>query len=198
MDANRERYRVHVREPFFRFIEALGPRLQAMIPDLEIRPAKCLSRINRDTRFSRDKSPYRDHLWVSFRQSGISRDGMPFFWVEIRPEGVSWGVGLWGENTEAMETLRRRIEADRSGVEALFACADEAGCLMEGPEWKKKPVPEGIEGRLRNLYLKKTVYFEKADTRLEWIFSPDFADRVFSDFCILKPWYDFLRGCLSD
>ena len=55
-----------------------------------------------------------------------------------------------------------------------------------------------LEAYSKQAHLKKAVYFEKADTRLEWIFSPDFADRVFSDFCILKPWYDFLRGCLSD
>ena len=196
MDANRDRYRVEAREPFCSFIEALGPRLQALIPDLEIRPAKCLSRINRDTRFSRDKSPYRDHLWVAFRQSGVSKDGMPFYWIEIRPEGVSWGVGLWGENTEVMETLRRKIEADPRGIERLFALVDEAGCVMEGPEWKKRVPPAGIEGRLRSLYLKKAVYFEKADTRLEWIFSPDFVDRVYEDYRVLKPWYDLLRGCV--
>ncbi len=198
MDANRDRYRTCVREPFCAFIEALGPRLQAMIPETEIRPAKCLSRINRDIRFSRDKSPYRDHLWVSFRPQGVSRDGMPFYWFEIRVEEVSWGVGLWGENTQAMDTLRRRIAADPAGTERLFACADEAGCAMAGPEWKKKPVPEGLEGRLRSLYLKKAVYFEKVGARPEWIYSPDIVDRVMGDYVLLKPWYDLLRGCIPD
>ena len=69
---------------------------------------------------------------------------------------------------------------------------------MEGPEWKKRVPPEGLEGRLRSLYLKKAVYFEKIDTRLEWIYSPDFADRVCSDYRILKPWYDLLRGCIPE
>ncbi len=196
MDANRDRYRIYVREPFCAFIDALGPRLQVLFPDMEIRSAKCLSRINRDTRFSRDKSPYRDHLWAAFRQSGVGKDGMPFYWFEIRPEEVSWGVGLWGENSEAMETLRRRIVKDPAGMDRCFARLDEVGCLMAGPEWKKKPVPEGLGERNAALYRKKAVYFEKTDTRLEWIYSPDIVDRVYRDFALLKPWYDLLRGCI--
>lgn len=198
MDANRDRYRIFVREPFCRFIDDLGPRMQAMIPELEVRPAKCLSRINRDTRFSRDKSPYRDHLWAAFRESGVSKEGMPFFWFEIRPEEVTWGVGLWGENTEAMDALRRRIEADPAGIERYFDLLDEAGFCMAGPEWKKKAAPPGVEGRLKSLYLKKSVYFEKIGARMEWIYSPAITDRVFRDYAYLKPWYHLLRGCVPD
>ena len=62
MDANRDRYYRAVRQPFYDFITAMGPGMQQIAEDMEVRPVKCLSRINRDTRFSRDKSPYRDHL----------------------------------------------------------------------------------------------------------------------------------------
>ena len=88
MDANRERYLRDVRQPFYDFIGAMGPGMQQIAEDMEVRPVKCLSRINRDTRFSRDKSPYRDHLWVSFRQSGMPNDGTPFYWFEISPENA--------------------------------------------------------------------------------------------------------------
>ena len=60
MDANRERYIRDVREPFYDFILDLGQKMLFIDPDFEVRPHKCLSRINRDTRFSKDKSPYRD------------------------------------------------------------------------------------------------------------------------------------------
>ena len=57
MDANRERYYREVRQPFYDFIGAMGPGMQLIDEEMEVRPNKCLSRINRDTRFSRDKSP---------------------------------------------------------------------------------------------------------------------------------------------
>lgn len=70
--------------------------------------------------------------------------------------------------------------------------------MLAGPEWKKKAAPPGVEGRLKSLYLKKSVYFEKIGARMEWIYSPAITDRVFSDYAYLKPWYDLLRGCVPD
>ena len=198
MDANRERYLRHVRAPFYAFITEVGQRLQTLQPDLEIRPNKCLSRINRDTRFSRDKSPYRDHLWAAFRQSGVSKDGEPFYWFEIRPEEISWGLGLWGENRLLMEALRRRIIAYPEDVRRRLGRLEEAGCLMSGPEWKKLKVPQEVPPDLRGLYVKRAVYFEKLDTRPEWIYSPGIADRVFEDYALLLPLYRLLRGCAQE
>ena len=195
MDQNRQRYYTHVREPFYAFIGDVGERLQRLIPDLEIRPNKCLSRINRDTRFSRDKSPYRDHLWCAFRQSGVSKDGMPFYWFEIGPENLSWGLGVWGENRELFDALRRRIAAYPDEILRLLPRISEAGCVMDGPEWKKMSVPDTVPPPLRGLYLKKAVFFEKIDPSLSWIYSPGIVDRVYETYALLLPFYRLLRGC---
>ena len=64
-----ERYLKDVQKPFYDFIEDLGSQMKDIDPLMEIRPYKCLSHIHRDTRFSRDKSPYRDHLWLLFRRA---------------------------------------------------------------------------------------------------------------------------------
>ncbi len=195
MDANRERYQERVRAPFCAFVTEVGQRLQPLIPDLEVRPNKCLSRINRDTRFSRDKSPYRDHLWVAFRQSGVSKDGQPFYWFEISPEQVNWGLGLWGENRPLMDALRRRILAHPADVRRRLSRLDEAECFLAGPAWKKLQVPGEVPEDLRDLYVKKTVYFEKRGPEMDWIYSPGIVDRVAGDFSLLLPLYLLLRGC---
>lgn len=198
MDENRQRYYTHVRDPFYAFITALGERLLPLIPDLEIRPNKCLSRINRDTRFSRDKSPYRDHLWCAFRQSGVQKEGAPFYWFEIGPEHLSYGLGLWGENREAMDVLRRRIAAFPDEILRILPRIGEAGCLMAGREWKKLPVPETVPPQARDLYLKKDIYFEKIGTSLSWIYSPKIVDRVYETFALLLPFYKLFRGLAPD
>ena len=136
MDANRERYYREVRQPFYDFIGAMGPGMQRIAEDMEVRPAKCLSRINRDTRFSKDKSPYRDHLWVSFRQSGRPNDGTPFYWFEISPEYVSWGAGIWGESRETMDVMRRRMAARPDDFLRLLPMLKQRGFVLAGPEWK--------------------------------------------------------------
>ena len=198
MDANRERYLRDVRQPFYDFIGAMGPGMQKIAEDMEVRPAKCLSRINRDTRFSKDKSPYRDHLWVAFRQSGMPNDGTPFFWFEISPEHVNWGVGIWGENRAIMDAMRRRIAAHPGDFERFLPLLQKRGFALAGQEWKKMKPPEGLPETLIPWYLKKQVYAERLGAKLSWIHSPDIVDRVMDDFTALAPLYWVFRGCAEE
>ena len=64
-----DRYIEEVQQPFYAFIEDMAPLLRDIDPKMELRPYKCLSHIHRDTRFTKDKSPYRDHLWIAFRRA---------------------------------------------------------------------------------------------------------------------------------
>ena len=198
MDANRERYCRDVRQPFYDFIGAMGPGMQRIAEDMEIRPQKCLSRINRDTRFSRDKSPYRDHLWVSFRQSGMPNDGTPFYWFEVSPEHVSWGVGIWGESRPAMDAMRRKMAARPDDFLRLLPMLKKRGFFLAGDEWKQMKPPEGLPEALGPWYLKKSVYAERANTSLQWIYTPEIVDRVMDDYLALAPLYWIFRGCVEE
>ena len=198
MDANRERYYRQVRQPFYDFIGAMGPRMQKISEDFEVRPNKCLSRINRDTRFSRDKSPYRDHLWVAFRQGGMANDGTPFYWFEVSPEHVNWGVGIWGENRAIMDAMRRRMLAHPDDFERILPILQKRNYCLAGDEWKKMRPPEELPEALRPWYLKKQIYAERLGTKLEWIHSAGLVDRVMADFEATAPLYWIFRGCVED
>ncbi|MBR0408370.1 MAG: DUF2461 domain-containing protein [Clostridia bacterium] len=198
MDANRERYYRAVRQPFYDFIGAMGPGMQLIAEDMEVRPNKCLSRINRDTRFSRDKSPYRDHLWVAFRQSGRQNDGTPFYWFEVSPENVTWGVGIWGAPREAMDAMRRKMAAHPDDFERLLPLLKKRNFCLAGQEWKKMKPPEDLPETLRPWYLKKEIYAERLGTSLAWIQSPDIVKRVMDDYTALAPLYWIFRGCVEE
>lgn len=198
MDANRERYYREVRAPFYAFIEAMAPAMQAIDPDMEVRPNKCLSRINRDIRFSRDKSPYRDHLWVAFRPACVEKDGAPFFWFELRPEGVTWGLGIWGENREIMDAMRRKMAARPEDYLRILPILKQRGFALGGREWKKLAPPENLPQALLPWYMKREIYAEKQDTSLLCIDSPDLVERVSRDFQALEPLYQVLRGCVEE
>lgn len=199
MDANRERYYREVRQPFYDFIGALGPRIQEKISeDMEVRPAKCLSRINRDTRFSKDKSPYRDHLWIAFRQQGMPNDGTPFYWFELSPEHVNWGVGVWGENRQIMDVMRRRMLAKPDDFLRILPVLKQRGFTLDGPEWKKLAAPKELPGPLVPWYLKKQVYAERQGAKMAWVSSPALADRVMEDYEALAPLYWIFRGCVEE
>ena len=107
--AHEDEYQTFVKKPFYRFIEELGETMLSISDDLEVRPAKCLARLRRDTRFTKDKSPYRDHLWLVFHRAGEAKDTSVMYWFELSPETVEWGLGFWGMNRPAMNALRARM-----------------------------------------------------------------------------------------
>lgn len=198
MDANRDRYIKSVREVFYAFIEDVGGRLQKLDEDLEIRPHKCLSRINRDIRFTKDKSPYRDHLWLCIGKAASEKQGMPFFWFELGPEYVNWGVGTWGENRGMMEAMRRRMLANPDDYIRILEMLYHGGFRMGGSEWKKMPVPEEIPEVLRPMYLKKEIYISQDGAKVADALKKDIADRVYRDFEKLMPVYKMLHGCVDE
>ena len=70
--ANKERYEDHVKVPALRFIEAFAPLLKKISPHFSAGP-RSLFRIYRDTRFAKDKSPFKTHTGIQFRHD-VGRD----------------------------------------------------------------------------------------------------------------------------
>lgn len=195
MDAHRQEYYQKVRDPFYAFIGELAPTMLAIDEDMEVRPHKCLSRINRDTRFTRDKSPYRDHHWVAFREAARDKDGAPFYWFEIRLDSVSWGLGVWGENPALMDALRRRMTARPQEVMDAVRPAWERGFAQGGQVWKRNmQPPPGLPAMLCGLYPARSLYFEKQGIDPGWIFDAEIVNRVAADFKAIAPVWRLLRG----
>ena len=195
MDAHRKEYYQKVRDPFYAFIEALAPTMLKIDAEMEVRPHKCLSRINRDTRYSKDKSPYRDHHWVAFRQAARDKDGAPFYWFEIRLDSVSWGLGVWGENRALFDALRRRMLARPQEVMDALRPAWENGFAQGGEIWKKNmQPPPGLPAALSGVYPARSLYLEKTGIDPAWIFDGSIVDRVARDFKTLAPVWRLLRG----
>ncbi len=76
MDANRAEYIKKMRTPYYAFIE-LAPTALEIDPLMEVRPSKVLSRIFRDTRFSKDKSPLQGPSLDCFQTSGGAKGQVP-------------------------------------------------------------------------------------------------------------------------
>lgn len=194
MDAHRKEYYQKVRDPFYAFIETLAPVMLSIDGDMEVRPHKCLSRINRDTRFTHDKSPYRDHHWVAFREAARDKNGAPFYWFEIKLESVNWGLGIWNENAALFDALRRRMEARPEEVLSALRPAYEHGFVLDGAFWKRMKPPAGLPAALAPIYPARQLYFEKQGIDPAWIFDETITDRVAADFKALAPVWRLLRG----
>lgn len=95
---NKERYENFVVEPVTRFIVAVGQFLPA-ISDVYIadtrRNGGSMFRIYRDTRFSKDKRPYKENVGCQFRHSAGKNVHAPCFYVHLAPAEVFIGGGIW-------------------------------------------------------------------------------------------------------
>ncbi|MGA8016281.1 MAG: TIGR02453 family protein [Candidatus Dormiibacterota bacterium] len=109
--ANKRRYETLVKEPALGFISDIGPRLQGLSPHLVADPRPVggsLFRINRDIRFSADKSPYKTAVGMSFGHDRGREDAAPGLYLHLAP-GESFGGG--GVHMPEPPTLKRIRDA---------------------------------------------------------------------------------------
>ena len=198
--ATHDRYVETVQTPFYELIEDLSPDMRKIDPLMETRPYKCLSRIHRDTRFSRDKSPYRDHHWFLFRRAAEPREKSLMYYFEFGPDRLSWGLGIWGENRELMDLFRKRMRANPDGTLALIDDMDLPArkLFLGGTAFKRMEIPPEIPQRLRQWYAGREIHIGKYDPPYRWAFSERLLKEVRRDFITLAPLYRLLRGCMDE
>lgn len=191
-----DRYVRDVQTPFYDFINELAPTMRDIDPQMETRPHKCLSRIHRDTRFSKDKSPYRDHLWLAFRRQAEQKEGSVNFFFELGPQGMGWGMGTWGENKPLNERFRREIAADPMRIAAIIDSCDLPGkhMTLTGSSYKRIEIPEQVPDRLHTWYAMREFYIPRTNPQQRWAFSKEVFLQVRHDFEALAPIYRMLRG----
>jgi uncharacterized protein (TIGR02453 family) len=125
--ANKARYDEQVKEPALAFVEDMAYRLPQVAPQLTA-DTRSLFRIYRDTRFAKDKTPYKTHVGIYFRHARSAEADTAGMYVHLEPRHVFLGAGIWHPATPALKRIRdalvARPEAWRRAVEAV------------GPEWQ--------------------------------------------------------------
>ena len=109
---NRSRYETDVRDPALRFVEAVGPGLRRLSTHLvaDARPVGgSLFRIHRDIRFSKDKSPYKTAVGMSFGHDQGGMGAAPGLYLHLEPEESFAGGGVHMPDTAALTRIRDSI-----------------------------------------------------------------------------------------
>ena len=109
---HKPRYEEQVLEPALRFIEAMQDPLDEIAPHFTAIPKRVggsLMRIYRDTRFSKDKTPYKTNIGIQFRHEQAKDVHSPGYYLHIDPEQVFVGAGMWRPDSDSLAAIRRRI-----------------------------------------------------------------------------------------
>jgi uncharacterized protein (TIGR02453 family) len=134
-DANKDRYVADVRDPLLAFIAASRPRLLEISPYLVADPKPTggsMFRIYRDTRFSKNKEPYKTVASAFFSHQTGGKDG-PGIYLHLAPESCFVGIGLWRPDPAS----RRRV------TDAIASKPEAWRDVASGREFRKLLKMEG-------------------------------------------------------
>jgi uncharacterized protein (TIGR02453 family) len=113
-NANKSRYEAHVLDAALLFIQAMQEPLAEFAPHFTAIPRRMggsLMRVYRDTRFSKNKAPYKTNIGIQFRHEQARDAHAPGYYVHVEPGDVFIGAGMWRPAPDALKAIRERIVA---------------------------------------------------------------------------------------
>lgn len=185
-------YEEAVRRPLKELAAELAPVMEGIDSGIECRPERVVSRINRDIRFSKDKSPYRDHMWLSFRTPHEAQGTSLCFYFEISARGTSCGMGVYSENRPMMNALRHQLLADsKPFLDIVHPLENDFS--LHSRHFKRRKTPETLSSEAQCWFLTRGFYYER-DLPDELVYSPLLADEIGRSFTALAPLYRYLSA----
>ncbi len=141
-EAHKAEIRLLVIQPFHELIEEMTPVMLGIDPLFVVTPSRMVSRVRRDTRYTKDKSLYRANMWMFFRRPRREREFVPCYYFEVHPE--YWRYGCWGSSGKsAMDALREMVlNEDKLFTEAFNAVTHCRGATLDGTLYKRPRFPD--------------------------------------------------------
>jgi uncharacterized protein (TIGR02453 family) len=141
---HKQDYETYVMNPARAFVMAMGDKLRKHIPDIVAVPKinKSLFRINRDTRFSPDKSPYKTNLGIFFWEGSRPRMECPGFYFHLEPPVLILGVGLYMFPKYLIDTYRNSVvhpEYGKKLAEIVAQIEKKKDFQIGGKHYKRIP-----------------------------------------------------------
>jgi uncharacterized protein (TIGR02453 family) len=165
------------------FVEAIGPRLKKVSKGVcyEPRVNGSLFRINRDVRFSKDKSPYKAHLDLWFWEGDRRGWESPGFFFRLAPTRLTLGAGMHRFSKEQLDSYRSAVVDERAG-KALAKLADRLRAVgYEIGAATRKTVPRGFDAAHPRAAL---LLHEGLHATWEGAVPPSIATPKFVDECV--------------
>jgi uncharacterized protein (TIGR02453 family) len=165
-------------------------------PCFEITPAinKTISRIYRDTRFSKDKSPFRSVVWFTFKNQ--NKDWMTHvsgFFFELSINSYRYGMGFYNAAPAVMSKFREMIDENpKELLKAVSFLDKQKKFVLEGEKYKRiidKTKPEKIQ----NWYQRKNMYLVCNKKINDTLFSKKLLDDLIYGFGLTSPFYHYTQ-----
>ncbi|MBJ6800550.1 DUF2461 domain-containing protein [Geomonas propionica] len=188
-------YQNYVLKPLQSLAAGLGPLMLSIDPDIEVTPSlnKTIARIYRDTRFSKDKSPYKTSHWITFKRSKIEWVDKPAFFIEISPYSYRYGMGFYSASRETMDRFRKGIDSHPAKfLSATSFFKKQRVFSIEGDEYKR-PLKPDLPEELQRWYNRKNLYLVSNRQVEGGSIEQEIFSELVSGFQTIAPFYEYLR-----
>ena len=154
-------------------------------------------RINRDLRFSKDKTPYNVHRSVSFSRAGVHRRGG--YYLRLEPGNSLMAGGVFSPEPSDLLRIRKEFEMDASEIRDILN-KKEFKITFGGfnQEFAVKTAPRNFDKNNPNIDLiKLKSYFVVHNFTDSEVFSEDFSENLTNHFLLLRPYFDYMSEVLT-
>jgi uncharacterized protein (TIGR02453 family) len=193
-DANRKTYAAEVKKPFAAFVDEMINRINKHEPDVKIGASDAIMRINKDIRFSKDKTPYNTHVAANISVYGKKDKGYPGFYFQLSLDRVAVFGGVYMAEPPVLENIRKTIAKDLPGFKADYNNKKfkEVYDGIKGEQQKRLPEEIKELAAKEPMIANKQFYFEGA-LPSKTITSPDLAEQLMEYYIAGKSINEFLR-----
>jgi uncharacterized protein (TIGR02453 family) len=200
-DAHRAAYENDLIEPAKEFVIDLGQKLQKLDPTVQFTPKinGSIRRINRDIRFSADKSPYKNHLDLHFPAGEGRMCGTSSFMMRLQPKGVVLVTGSYLFSKPSLKRYREvlRDAKQAAALERALKKVEQAGFELGGRNYKRVPKGFSTDPRYEPFLLHDGLHVFKDVGIPKEFGSAKFAGYCAAEFRKTLPLHQWLTDCLT-
>lgn len=196
---NKKRYEIFKKD-YQQLVAAFLNELKPLDASLEMLEVKnCTFRINRDIRFSKDKSPYKDHIgiWMSCGSKGLNRSG---YYVHLARTGSFIAGGFYCPEAVDLKKIRKEIDFFHEDLQSILSEPNFKKVFEDfdrNPSNLLKNPPRGYEKDHPAIEFLKLKSFETSSKfEIEEATKPDFVSKMAQNLILLKPLNEFINRAL--
>ncbi len=190
----KENFEQNVKAPMHELVGHLNAAFARFAPEHVMEPNKAVYRFYRDTRFSEDKSPYKDRIAATFQRRGIGRHEGAGYYFHVSPKEVAVGGGVYLPLPESLQLMRARIAAEPREFRRLISAAPLKKLFGEMQGDQLARVPKGYPAdhpAADLLRYKQFLFFVELPVSLA--VTPELVDELIKRFRAMAKFIDFLN-----
>jgi uncharacterized protein (TIGR02453 family) len=196
-DLNRKKYE-SAKADFAAFIQQVIDRHGKKDPGISTLLAKdCMFRINRDTRFAKDKTPYKTNFGASINKGGKKAWNTAGYYFHLEPGSCFTGGGIYMPEPDILKKIRQEIDYNLPAFKKILSSKKFSAVykgLDKSPDYLLSRVPKGFEAdNPAAEYLKLKSYIAMVPISNADLSSKDLVKKTVAAFEALQPLIEFIN-----